>query len=201
MEMASRAPAPREKSPDPETWLDEHGDYLFGYAFARLQDRALAEDMVQETLLAAIRGKDRFEGRSSERTWLVGILKHKIIDHIRSNTREIPVTELLGPDASIEALFDERGEWRDGPVPWRDDPQSALDQKEFWTTLVRCLAELPGRLGRVFALREIEGLGTNEIRNLLDLTSTNLGVLLHRARMRLRRCLEINWFGERSGRE
>lgn len=184
-------------SPNPEKWLDEHGDYLFGYAFARLQDRGVAEDMVQETLLAALEAKDRFEGRSSERTWLVGILKHKILDHLRSHSREIPVTELLEPDGEMEALFDERGKWKEGPAPWRDDPQSFLHQKEFWNTLVQCLEELPGRLGRVFALRELEGLGTNEISNLFGVTSTNLGVLLYRARMRLRRCLEINWLGEK----
>lgn len=200
--MEDLAPESREKrSLDPQRWLHDHGDYLFGYAVARLQDRALAEDMVQETLLAAIQSKNRFEGRSTERTWLVGILKHKILDHIRGKYREIPVTELLKPDESIEALFDERGRWKEGPTPWRDDPQSSLDQKEFWRALVQCLAELPDRLGQVFALREMEGLGTDEIRNMLNVTATNLGVLLHRARMRLRRCLEINWFGEISGRK
>jgi RNA polymerase sigma-70 factor (ECF subfamily) len=201
--MEERMPTPK-KDPrsDPERWLDEHGNYLFGYAVTRLRDRALAEDMVQETLLAAIQGRDRFEGRSSERTWLVGILKHKILDHIRRKNREIPVTEVVGPDESIDVLFDERGKWKYGPSAWADDPELSVTEKEFWTAFIRCLEKLPGHLGQVFALRELEGFERSEIRNLLGLTSTNLGVILHRARMRLRRCLEVNWFGEEdSGRE
>lgn len=106
---------------DPERWLQEHGDYLFGYAMARVQDRTLAEDMVQETLLAAIQARDRFQGDSTERTWLVGILKHKILDYLRRNQREIPVAEVLAPDEEIESLFDARGKWKEGPIPWQDD--------------------------------------------------------------------------------
>ncbi len=184
---------------DPERWLEEYGDYLFGYAMARLQDRSLAEDMVQETLLGAMQARDRFQGRSSERTWLVGILKHKILDYIRRNQREIPVAEIGAYDEAVESLFDTRGKWTEGPLPWPDDPHSHLDQKEFWQALIRCLEELPGRLGRVFALREMEGMGTEEICNLLHITSTNLGVLLYRARLRLGKCLEIAWLGDSPG--
>lgn len=194
-------PSSGPQSMDPQRWLEEHGDYLFGYAMARVQDRALAEDLVQETLLGAIQARDRFQGDSTERTWLVGILKHKIFDYFRRNHREIPVAELLGQDEAVESLFDTRGKWKEGPLPWRDDPHSYLDQKQFWQALVRCLEELPGRLGRVFALREMEGMGSEEICNLLNITPTNLGVLLHRARMRLRKCLEIAWLGNSPGRQ
>lgn len=179
---------------NPDTWLKEHGDYLFRYALVRLRDRTNAEDVVQETFLAALKGKEQFRGQASVKTWLVGILKHKIIDHFRKNSREVPVTNLLSADESPEDVFDANGKWKEEPGVWRDDPADHLEKKEFWKIFRECLAGLPRRLADLFSLREFEGLKTEEICNQMDLSTTNLNVQLYRARLRLARCLDVNWF-------
>ncbi len=182
-------------APNPEMWLEDYGDYLFSYALVRLQDREIAEDMVQETFLAALNAREKFQARSSVRTWLVGILKHKIVDHFRKSNRELPISDLLTSEDPSEALFDKKGKWKQEAIPWADDPRVALEQKEFWETFMRCISELPRRLAQVFALRELEGLKGEEICNFMKVSATNLGVILYRARMRLARCLEVRWFG------
>ena len=179
---------------DPETWVDEYGDALFRYALFRIQDGSVAEDLVQETFLAALRGKDGFAGRSSLRTWLFGILKHKIIDHIRKISRERP-EENIETIADLSAInFDAHGGWTSQPAKWTTDPALLFQQQEFWEMLQRCLADLPPRLHQAFTLRELDGLSAEEVRKILNVTATNGGVMLHRARMRLRDCLEKNWF-------
>jgi RNA polymerase sigma-70 factor (ECF subfamily) len=185
----------RQTTLNPDTWLKDHGDYLFRYALVRLRDRTIAEDVVQETFLAALKGWDQFRGRASVKTWLVGILKHKIIDHFRKNSREIPVTDLLSSDDSPEEFFDRHGKWKEQPSRWGNDPKEALEKKEFWNAFKACMTGLPGHLSQAFALREIDGLESREICNLLKISSTNLNVILFRARARLARCLEKNWFG------
>ncbi len=189
------------QAPNPEMWLEDHGDYLFRYALVRLRDREIAEDMVQETFLAALGAREKFQARSSVRTWLVGILKHKILDHFRKSYREPPTSDLLSSEDPSEALFDENGKWKLRPIAWTDDPRAVLEQKEFWETLLRCMSELPRRLAEVFALRELEGLKGEEICSLMRISATNLGVMLHRVRMRLRHCLEINWFTQKPEKE
>ncbi|HQR39201.1 MAG TPA: sigma-70 family RNA polymerase sigma factor [Blastocatellia bacterium] len=186
--------------PDPTQWLDQHGDYLYGYAMVRLRNPENAEDAVQETLLAALKSHETFSGRSSERTWLVGILKHKLIDQYRKTYRESPV-----PDAELEAFsgdeyFRDEGEWVDhwkpecAPIEWQVTPETELAQGEFWEVFDECLSPLPDRCSQAFTLREIDGLTTDEICEALGVSTSNLWVLLHRARLRLRRCIEINWF-------
>lgn len=181
---------------DPETWVDEHGNALFRYALFRIQDAQVAEDLVQETFLAAIRGKDSFAGRSSVRTWLFGILKHKMIDHIRKISRERPEGDIETVANLTDATFDEHGGWKSQPARWTTDPGLLFQQQEFWETLQRCLSELPPRLNQAFTLRELDGLNAEEVRKILGVTPTNGGVMLHRARMRLRECLEIKWFDQ-----
>jgi len=186
-------------APNPETWVDEHGDYLYSYALLRLRHRELAEEIVQETFLAALKACRNFAGQSSERTWLVGILKHKIVDHFRRASREQPVADFDG--ASDDELFRKSGEWVDhwtvegAPKEWKDDPSQLLEQKEFWEIFKRCLAKLPPRLAEAFTLREIDGLRSEEICEILAISPNNLWVMLHRARALLRRNLEVNWFG------
>lgn len=179
---------------DPETWVDEHGDYLFRYALARVHDPERAEDLVQETFLSALEGADRFRGRSSLRTWLVGILKHKIVDHIRRRSRERAASDVEAGAETVEDLYDERGHWKEGPGLWPQDPQAVLENKEFWAAFHHCMFELPSRLADAFTLRELEGLSGEEVCKVLDVTPTNLWVMMYRARMHLRRCLEMNWF-------
>lgn len=178
----------------PEIWIQDHGDYLFRYALVRLRNKQIAEDVVQETFLAALKGKDEFRGQASERTWLVGILKHKLTDYFRKSSRESPVTDLVASEESAEDFFDRNGKWKVEPGAWGDDPADVLEKKEFWKTFKECLAGLPQRLADIFSLREFEGLGTEEIRNLKGLSTTNLNVQLYRARLRLARCLNTNWF-------
>lgn len=189
------------QSSDPEAWLENHGDYLFRYALVRLRDKDIAGDMVQETFLAALKGKNRFKGAASERTWLVGILKHKIIDYFRRISRESPFSDLLPPGDRGEDFFDATGKWRKEFAPEADDPMEHLEKKEFWETFEACLSDLPRRLSRVFALREFEEMKGEEICNLLNISATNLSVMLYRARLRLGRCLEIKWFsGKKEGK-
>jgi RNA polymerase sigma-70 factor (ECF subfamily) len=193
--MATNRPAGAvEEGINPETWLEEHGDFLFRYAWSRLRNRYSAEDLVQDTFLAAIDMRGRFQGRSSLRTWLLGILRHKIIDYMRRMAREVPIEDESTLDNISEKFFDARGEWLVKPSEWKDDPSRAIERKEFWDVLMRCLAELPENMASTFVLRELEELDSQEICRALHITSTNLGALLYRARLRLRRCLEMNWF-------
>jgi RNA polymerase sigma-70 factor (ECF subfamily) len=167
--------------------------YLLRYASQELRNREAAEDCVQEALLAALAAEARFEARSNLRTWLTGILKHKIVDTIRRQGRERPLEGAEEDLADLDALFNDTGHWVDRPQPW-DDPDAALHQKQFLAALEACLAGLPARTAQVFMLREHLGLETAEICKELALTSTNCWVLLYRARMVLRACLEKNWF-------
>lgn len=184
-----------QKIADPEHWVDEHGDALYSYALSRLQNSASAEDVVQETFLAALKAHEQFSGKSSARTWLIGILKHKIVDLIRKESRELPVDDLELVDAPEETHFDKKGHWRVAPLEWKVHPGEVLEQKEFMKVLSGCLAHLPERLRRLFVLRELEEQDSEEICKVLGITPTNLWVMLYRARMRLRGCLTENWFG------
>jgi RNA polymerase sigma-70 factor (ECF subfamily) len=198
-----REPMEQKPAPDPAAWLDLYGDYLYGYALVRLRNASHAEDVVQETLLAALQSHDRYAGRSSERTWLIGILKHKLIDHFRRVGREAPVGEVEGEVFEHPELFRESGEWVDhwkegrSPIEWQMTPAAMLEQTEFWETFNSCLSPLPARIASAFTLREIDGLSTEEICEILNVSTNNLWVMLHRARMHLRRCIELNWFGRK----
>ncbi len=180
-----------------ESWLEDHGDALFGFAFMRLRDREAAEDLVQETLLAAWRSRASFSGTSSERTWLIGILKHKLVDYWRRSARQ--PSDTVGADAAddlIEKTFDieKGGPWRVPPSVWAN-PDGALEQQQFWQIFVDCVAALPPAQAQAFSLCELDGLKGEEACKAMQVASTNLWVMLHRARLRLRQCLENNWFG------
>lgn len=184
---------------DPGKWLDCHGDYLYRYALVRVHDARVAEDLVQETLLAAVRAHKGYAGRSSERTWLVGIMKHKVIDHFRRVARNGQF-QLMPTDDETE-WFEESGPWRGH---WREDrapiswPNHCLESREFWETFERCLSQLPQQMFIAFTLREIDGLTSTEICDLLNITPNNLWVLLHRGRNKLRQLLETEWFQKSS---
>src|SRR5437773_9102249 len=195
-----------KKPLDPARWLDEHGDYLFRYAIFRLRDAAAAEDAVQETLLAAMQARERFNGRSSERTWLVGILKHKIIDHYRKVGRAHEISFEVDGSRDQFDPFEKSGEWAGhwrsefAPTNWQVDAAAALDRIEFWETLNRCLAALPAKTATAFVMREIDGFSSEEICNVLALSRDNLWVMLHRARLKLRDSLDAEFFrGHGSG--
>ena len=184
----------RHASSDPSEWLDRHGDALFRFAILRVSSRDLAEELVQETFLAAWKGREKFAGRASERTWFVKILRNKIVDHYRRKTREVAATDLSAdPDVTNE-IFDDRGRWREPPGAWVPDPSSLIENEEFHAVLHTCMADLPERQAAAFTLRVLETKASDSVCKILEVTATNLGVLLHRARIRLRRCLELTWF-------
>ena len=187
---------------NPERWVAEYGDVLFGFAAARVHDRAVAQDLVQETFLAAIRASAGFAGRSTERAWLFGILRNKLADHYRRQSREIPTGDPEGALPEEQGAFGESGLGKDGwvgrmaPRAW-ETPEEILVNKEFQEVLKRCLSQLPDRVAQAFSLREIETVLPEEVCKDLGVSPNNLWVMLHRARRGLRRCLEVHWFGHK----
>ncbi|MGN8200371.1 sigma-70 family RNA polymerase sigma factor [Salinisphaera sp. RV14] len=176
-----------------EYWLQRHGDALYAFALARVFDRASAEDLVQDTLLAALRQQDSFRADSSERTWLIGILKHKCIDEIRRRARSARAREPRADDVEAQ-LFRPDGRWREPPATWADEPLQQLQREAFITALGRCLDGVPEAQRDSFVMRELHGLDADAASAQMGVTPNNLYVLLHRARLRLRRCLEKSGF-------
>jgi len=167
---------------------------LMRFARTQLRNDAWAEDAVSDTLLAALEKPQSFGGQSQLKTWLVGILKHKVVDQLRRHTRE--ATVLVGEDGEDldEQIFLPDGHFRDMPQDW-GSPESAFGQRQFFEVLEACMDHLPPAQGRVFMMREWLELETDEICKELQISSTNLWVMLHRARLRLRECLQLHWFG------
>lgn len=179
------------------TLIHAHRAYLLRVAVLQLRDNELAEDVVQDTLLAALQGQAGFSGRSSLRTWLTGILKHKIVDAIRKKARG-PVVSSLDEECRLDdfdALFDDGGHWENPPATW-GDPEAELSRNEFFDIVDFCMDKLPPNTARVFMMREVMELDGEEICKELRITSTNLWVILYRARVALRQCLEQNWFAK-----
>ncbi|OQW72269.1 MAG: RNA polymerase subunit sigma [Proteobacteria bacterium ST_bin11] len=183
-----------------EALLAEHRPVLFRYALLQLKDNELADDAVQETLLAAWQSSANFEGKAGLRTWLIGILKHKIADHWRRSAREVVTAEFdqINNDedeVDEDAFFMSNGHWNGGPTTW-NDPEAALKQQEFWTIYETCQNNLPPKMAKVFMLRELVGLEAEEVCRETGLSDANYWVTMHRARLRLRECLEIRWFNQ-----
>ncbi|MDX5445322.1 MAG: sigma-70 family RNA polymerase sigma factor [Zoogloeaceae bacterium] len=179
---------------------------MLRFARVSLRDAAAAEDMVQEALLAAMQSVAGFDGRSSLKTWMFAILRHKIVDHIRKSSRERPIGDFVSDnseaDAHLDAVFARRTPWNgehwtdEGrPSEW-PEPDAALEQRQFWEVFDACVHRLPENLSRVFMMRELLDLETPEICRELGISTNNCWVILHRARTRLRGCLEHNWFDE-----
>jgi RNA polymerase sigma-70 factor (ECF subfamily) len=179
-----------------ESWVDRYGEVLYRFAMVRVKDPVIAEDLVQETFLAALRGRENFQGRSSLKSWLVAILKHKIVDHIRKSVKEKVLENFDSLVDQVEPNFDDQGKWNLRPQNWTVNPVKLYQQKEFMDILYQCLARLRGRQAEIFMLREIDGLSTEEICKELNITATNSWVMLYRARMGLRSCLEENWIDD-----
>lgn len=182
-----------------ESQLAQHQGYLLRYARLQLRNDAWAEDAVSETLLAALAKPQSFGNRSQLKTWLVGILKHKVIDILRQRQREVSLDAGDGDGGEeLDALmFKADGHFASRPAEW-GDPEQALKSRQFFEVLETCAEKLPAAMARVFMMREWLELSSEEICKELQLTPTNLYVQLHRARLRLRECLELNWFGNRS---
>ena len=193
--MAPNAPSEARSLEDPSVWVDLYGDYLYRFALARINDPTLAEDLVQETFLAALKSRRNFEMRSAAKTWLTAILKHKIVDCIRKRQRERIIDNEEALDRNLEAFFSEDGNWKIHPPKWENNPVKHYEQKEFLDILFDCLSGIPQRIARIFMLREMEGLTTDEICKVMEISATNCWTMLYRARTALRSCLDLNWFG------
>ena len=182
-----------------ELQVAQHHAYLLRYARLQLRNDTWAEDAVSETLLAALAKPQAFDHRSQLKTWLVGILKHKVIDILRQRQREVSLdTDDADPSDELDALtFQADGHFAARPADW-GNPDQELSSRQFFAVLEACTEQLPAAMGRVFLMREWLELSSEEICKDLQLTPTNLYVQLHRARLRLRECLELNWFGNRN---
>jgi len=189
-------PKTRQTLSDPSQWVDLYGDYLYRFALGRMRSAQDAENAVQETFLAALTARKNFSGRSTERTWLIGILKHKIIDYFRKKYREVPVTSLQTnqEQMTIDSFFDQTEHPYKYPSDWTANPRQLSENSEFWVVLEDCLKKLPQATALAFSMREMDDMKTKEICQILNITSTNLWVMLHRARLQMRGCLEENWF-------
>ncbi|MGF1453186.1 MAG: sigma-70 family RNA polymerase sigma factor [Opitutales bacterium] len=193
---------------NPAQWVDNYGDALYRYAYLRVNNEALAEDLVQETFLAAMRAKDKFRGGSSAKTWLTGILKNKVIDYYRKKNR----SESLQAAAEFyekeeSELFSSDGHWNyqnsNVPADWSPEQVLSADRREFMKHFHACARKLPERIRRVFMMRELDGLSSPEICEQMEISQQNLWTMLHRARMALRDCLQKSFTqtdGSSSGR-
>lgn len=178
--------------------FEPHRSALYRYALYQLHDEAAAHDVVQETFLGALEKLDSFAGDSSLKTWLTAILKHKVLDVQRRLYRD-PL--LINPNldeedlSDLDTLFDRSGHWgTDAPRRWQK-PEDSLEDQQFWVVYEKCCLLMPRRSAMIFAMREISGLEIAEICQELEVSATNCSVMLYRARMSLRLCLEKNWFG------
>lgn len=178
------------------TELESHRVYLLRFATFLLHDASQAEDAVQDTFIAALTRHDGFEGRSQLRTWLISILKHKVVDVVRKRNRGPNVVSNAadGEHAHGDGAFSEEGKWVEPPAVW-GLPEAAFESGQFWKTYLKCCELMPEKHALVFSMREVLGLSTEEICKNLDVTTSNLHVILYRARLSLRGCMTKNWFG------
>lgn len=177
---------------DPNKWIDLYSDYLFNYTITRVSDREIAQDLVQETFLAGLKSMKNFKGEASERTWLISILKRKIIDHYRkinSNKGKAEV-RINYNDAESE------GDWLEERVadPFDKTAEDTLQNNELGDAIHNCLDKLPQKQADVFKMKTILNYETEVICNELNITASNLWVIIHRARTAMADCLKTNWF-------
>jgi RNA polymerase sigma-70 factor (ECF subfamily) len=195
------AEEPKEPVSSPEDWVILYGDYLFNYSVSRVNDKDMAMDLVQETFLAALGARNTFEGRSSERTWLISILKRKVVDHYRKSYRrkEDALQDSHSSQGISGSPFHQEGKmqghWMAGRVPhdWKITADKALENEELRIIIAKCVAALPEKWNAVFTLRVIEELASEDVCKELGITASNLWVILHRAKLQLRECIEKNW--------
>ena len=195
-----------EKTPglEPQKWIERYSDYLYSFAYARLRKEEVAEDLVQDTFFSALRAQDTFRHTASEKTWLVSILKRKIIDFYRKKSTQNELNVLDKPvqtaDGTMDHFFDNSepysGHWTEGaaPKPWRKDFETSVESEQFYDILKGCLTKLPEKTAAAFTMKNMDDLDTEEICKELNITASNYWVMMHRAKLMLRECMEKNWF-------
>lgn len=178
---------------DPNNWVSLYADYLFNYAITRVDNQEMAKDLVQETFLSGVKGQANFRGQAAERTWLVSILKRKIIDYYRK------INSIKGQKEVRMNFYEEgenKGRWIEERVPqtWENQAEKEIENVELSNALEHCIDNLPEKYRVVFLLKTVQNFETEEICNELNITSSNLWVIVHRARLQLRKCMEEKWF-------
>lgn len=179
----------------PNKWVDDYADYLFNYAVVRVNDSNIAKDLVQETFFAGLKSAKNFEGKSTERTWLVSILKRKIIDYYRKINSKKGQAEVR---MSFYDGGENEGNWIEERVPqsWKNEAERSIENNELKSQIDKCIEKLPEKYAMVFRMKTIQEFETEEICKELDITPSNLWVIIHRARTQLRNCMEKNWFNK-----
>ncbi|OIQ28086.1 MAG: RNA polymerase subunit sigma-70 [Bacteroidetes bacterium MedPE-SWsnd-G2] len=177
---------------DPNKWVSLYSDYLFNYTITRINDREVAKDLVQETFFAGLKSMVNFKGQASERTWLISILKRKIIDHYRK------INSKKGK-AEVKVNFnteEDEGDWLEERVadPYDRTAEDTIENEELAMAIQKCMSKLSQKQAQVFKMKTIEGMDTETICNELNITASNLWVIIHRARTAMADCLENNWF-------
>jgi RNA polymerase sigma-70 factor (TIGR02943 family) len=184
---------------EPNNWVDRYSDYLYNFAYYRVSNQALAEDLVQDTFLAGINARHTYKGQASEKTWLVSILKNKIIDHYKkaSTRNESPLQLSTYEAPSYDHFFNKKkkGEWQkeSAPKDWGDNSASLTETKEFYTILEKCVTALPVKWQGVFKMSLLDDKDSALVCKEFKLSSSNFWVIMHRAKLQLRECLEKNW--------
>ncbi|MCM2370208.1 sigma-70 family RNA polymerase sigma factor [Aporhodopirellula aestuarii] len=181
---------------EPQDWVEHYGDGLYRYAMSRLRDVDAAEEVVQQTFVAGLEHIDQFAGSGSQQGWLMGILKRKIIDFVRSRNRASQ-PEDLDAAATLTEFFDRKGNWTRNAREILLQPLDAVETAEFWPIFEKCLSTLPNRQSGAFVMREIDSLESVQICKELEISPSNLWVLLHRARLRLATCIKMRWLQEK----
>lgn len=180
---------------NPTGWVEQYADHLFKFAISRVGDSEMAKDLIQETFLAALKGAENFRGEVSEKNWLYAILKNKIIDSYRSKAKQ-SITDLNELLEDVEGFFDESGNWEVSarPKQWGIEYSHSMETKEFYEILGKCKLKLAELQNAVFTLKYLDDKNSDEICKELDISSSNYWVLIHRAKLQIRQCLEKNWF-------
>lgn len=178
---------------NPNLWIDKYSDYLFNYTISRVNDREIAKDLVQDTFFAGLKSMKNFKGQASERTWLISILKRKIIDYYRKINSAKGKAEVRMSYPSSE---EDEGDWLEERVadPFDKTAEDTLENEELGDAIMNCLSKLPEKQATVFRMKTIDGLETETICNELNITASNLWVIVHRARQAMMDCLDENWF-------
>ncbi len=178
---------------DPNSWVDKYSDYLFNYTIVRVDDREIAQDLVQETFFAGLKSMKNFKGEASERTWLISILKRKIIDYYRKINSNKGKAEVRMNYVNNE---ESEGDWIEERVadPFDKNAENEIENTELGLAIHNCIGKLPEKQAKIFKMKTIEGFDTEAICNEFDITASNLWVIIHRARTSMAECLEKNWF-------
>ncbi|WP_276169168.1 sigma-70 family RNA polymerase sigma factor [Zobellia alginiliquefaciens] len=177
----------------PDNWVDLYADYLFNYAIGRISDAEVAKDLVQETFMAGLKSAKNYKGDAAERTWLIAILKRKVIDHYRKINSKKGKAEVR---MNYSSQTDAEGDWLEEQVadPFSSFENSDIENEELGLAIQSCISKLPKKQAKVFTMKTIQGVSTEDICNELGINPSNLWVMIHRARTALMGCLNQNWF-------